>query len=230
MVPLLLSSNCLTDEWEPPDLLSAPVFTDTEIMMKLYDNEIREVILVSWEPDSTDTISIIFYQVLRQTDNDSLPTPITNIPDTITELPILVYQLNLSDRVKEHTVSFWIFAIDSFGRAGDTSVAFIVKLARKVDLLSPTTTLTDSLFSWGINDIKNLSRFNAFLWKPDTTLWVSDTINEFIGGNYTKFDQCLPPPLYPLETGEYFWGVELTIVDGLPNEPKSITIAKFTVE
>ncbi len=231
LVPLLLSSTCLTVDPPRPDRLSAPIFIEADIVLKKFDGEIREMVRVAWEPDSTDTISVIFYQVLRQVDTDSLPTPIINIPDTVTELFEPVYQFNLANRTNEHLISYWIFAIDSLERRGDTSAAFIVELAREVDLLSPITKLTDSLFSWGINDIKNQSRFHAFLWKPDAILWESDTINEFIGGNYTKFNRFLPPPLHPLETGEYFWGVELTIVGGLnANDPKSITITKFSVE
>ncbi len=231
MAPILISSTCLTIDPDPPDKLSAPVFTEASIAMKMYDDELREMVHVAWEPDSSDTIPIQFYQLLRQTDMDSLPKPITNIPDTVTDIFEPVYQFELDDRTEEHCVTYWIFAIDTLLRSGDTSAAFIVELAREVDLLSPTTKLVDSLFSWGISDVKNQSIFHAFLWKPDLILWESDTISEFIGGNYTKFNRTLPPPLYPLAAGEYFWGVELIIVGGLnANDPTSITITQFSVD
>ncbi len=239
LVPLLLSSTCLTIDPPLPARLSAPQFTSAEVIPGEYDEEIQEMIHVEWVPDTTDTISIYSFQIVRQTDVDSFPIPITNIPNTVRDNYDPVYFFNLENRTREHLIFYWIFAVDSLGRAGDTSTVFGIDLARVVTLVQPyendtlEDTLSNIVFRWLVPSIQlGPCDISTQIWKSTALLWTSDTAKQqhipSEGKNYTE---SLPASLVPLTSGVYLWGVSLTIYGGTgANDPTSITTRKFYVK
>ncbi len=234
---ILISSTCLTVDPPPPALLSAPEFIKAEIIPRTFDGEIREMIHVQWEPDTTDTISIYTFQILRQPDTDSLPTPITGIPDTYRDNYDAVYSLTIANRTIEHLVYYWIFALDTLGRAGDTSSVFSVELARKVNLLHPeendtiNTMITNIFFQWEVPAIFNQTMSHAILWKNDSLIWASDTVKDYTGGGSKIYRKPVDDSILPLVSGVYLWGVELIIIGGInANDPTSVTLRKMYVQ
>lgn len=233
-LPILISSTCLTVDPPPPARLSAPQFIHAEIVPKEFDGEMREMIHVQWEPDTADTISLHSFQLLRQPDTDSLPTPITGIPQSYRDNYDAVYLLTIANRTVEHLVYYWIFGLDTLGRAGDTSSVFIVELARAVNLLHPQEndtiidTITNIFFRWEVPAIFNQTMSHVILWKSDSLIWVSDTVKDYTGGGAKIYQKPIAGAILPLASGDYFWGVELIIVGGInANDPTSVTLRKF---
>jgi hypothetical protein len=233
-LPILVASTCLTVDPPLPERLSAPRFIHAEIIPKVYDGEIRETIHVQWEPDTTDTIPIYSFQILRKPDTDSLPTPITGIPKTYRDNYDAVYLLSITDRTKNDTIDYWIFAIDTLGRAGDISLVYTVELARAVNLLHPAEndTVTDTtlniFFRWEVPPIFNQTFSHVILWKSDSLIWASDTVKDFTGGVSKIYQKSRAGTLLPLTPGEYTWGIELIIIGGMhANDPTSVTLRKL---
>jgi hypothetical protein len=236
-VPLLLSSTCLTIDPPLPQRLSPPIFSGVNIHPGYFNGSLQEMITLRWEPDTTDTVSIVSFCILRRTDSDSFPTPVTNIPGTVREIWDPVYLLNMTDRSAEHLVTYRIFGIDSLGRNGDTSGAYIVEIARFVNLLNPADrsvfpdTLRELKFRWEVTPIVNQFNVHVLVWKSDTLVWTSDTIRDYTGGLSKIYERTLPGSVYNFKSGTYFCGVSLTITGGeYENDPSSIRLSSFYVE
>lgn len=238
-LPILLSSICITPPEPRPNRLSSPIFTNYEIVARQYDDEYHEMIYLQWIPDSTDTIPVISYKIIRQVDIDSFQTFITNIPADVNDLYDPTYKfIDADNRTYERLIFYRIFAIDSIdeGRPGDTSVVCTVSLARLVNLLLPPidTIPNQSInFRWLVPQIYT-SRVitHVILWKNDSTIWQSDPIELFTGGGPEQVNEYLPSSLLPLIPGEYFWGADLIIIGGsvTGDNATSINIRNFYVE
>ncbi len=227
-------SCTLTEDPPPPDRLSAPYFTDYQIIaVPDYTNEYHETIYLQWAPDSTDPISPISYEIIRQADTDSLPSYIRNIPDTVNEVYEPTYKFDELDRFEEHLIFYSIFAYDSLGRVSDTSVICTVSLARSLTLMHPEIIMSDipgtEYFKWEVPEhIQDWNVSHVLLWKKDSLIWESDSAWHYTGGSAEYPEKKLPNNLSPLEKITYYWGIEFAILRN--NDPVSITIGKFTVE
>lgn len=238
LLPTLLYLTCITPPEPRPDRLSSPIFTNYEIVAGLYGDEYHEVIHLQWIPDSTDTISIIKYQILRKVDIDSSSTTITDIPSDVNDLndPTVKFIDDPAKRTNDRLIFYRIFAIDSLERPGDTSVVCTVSLARLIDLLLPPIDTIPSQsvnFRWLVPQIFNSRvRTHIVLWKNDSTIWQSAPKEFFTGGGPTQENENLPPSLLPLIPGEYFWGAYLIIIGGsvTGDNPTSINIRNFYVK
>lgn len=237
-LPILLGSTCPTIDPPRPDRLSSPIFTNYETVARQFDDEYHEMIYLQWTPDSTDTIPVISYQIIRQVDIDSFPAKITNIPADVNELYDPTYKfIDADNRKKDRLIFYRIFAVDSIddGRPGDTSVVCTVSLAALVDLLSP---LIDTIpnqpvnFKWQVPSIFNPIKTYVVLWLSDSTLWVSDTIKDYTGGGVPPYERSLPSSLLPLYSGVYFWGAFLIIQGGsiTGDDALSVAIRNFYVK
>ena len=238
LLPVLLSSICITPPEPRPDRLSSPVFYNSETVAGQFDNEYHEMIYLQWQPDSTDTIPVISYKIIRQVDIDSFQTFITSIPADVNDLYDPTYKfVDADDRTNDRLIFYRIFAIDGIdeGRPGDTSAVCTVSLARVVDLLSPlidTISNQSSNFKWQVPSINNPIKTYVVLWLNDSTLWVSDTIKDFTGGGPKTYERTLPSSLLPLYSGVYFWGGFLVIQGGSVNgdDASSVAIRNFYVK
>ena len=230
----IIMMGCLTIDQEPPQRLSAPIFTHYSIVAKKdFDNEYSEFIQLNWIPDSTDKISIRYYEITRVIPIDSNSnTNIKNIPHDTTTMYDRVSNLNLlSPRTKSNNILYRIFAVDSLERAGDTSVVCTVSLAENVILKSPFDTLHSDLFQWIVPQIFTQSITNILLWKNDSLIWESDSISDYTGGGSKNQRKILPASLSPLSPGKYYWGIKMSLVSGgIERDPSSITIREFYVK
>ena len=238
LLPVLLCSTCPTIDPPRPDRLSSPLFTHFEIVAGQFDNEYHEMIHLQWVPDSTDTIPITSYHIIRKVDIDTFPTQITNIPADVNELFDPTYKFIDADSHKDDRLIFYrICAIDSIddGRPGDTSVACTVSLASLVDLLTPPADTIPNQpvnFKWQVPSIFNPIKSYVVLWLSDSTLWVTDTIKDYTGGGVPPYERSLPSSLLPLYPGEYFWGAFLIIQGGsiTGDDASSVAIRNFYVK
>lgn len=235
-VLLAILLSCIpTVDPPPPDRLSAPYITEYRIIAEPdYTNEYHETIYLKWAPDTTDPISPISYEIIRQADTDSFPTFIRNIPDTINKISEPTYKFDDLDRSTEHLIFYRIFAYDSLGRMGDTSAICSVSLARNITLMHPGNIMSDpagkEYFEWEIPEgIVNQNISHIYLWKNDSLIWESDSVWYYSGGVARYPKKSLPTPLSPLiKNNYYYWGIELSIID--IHYPLSITIRNFYVE
>jgi hypothetical protein len=227
--------SCLTVDPPRPDLLSAPHFTGYQIIaVPDYANEYQETIRLHWIPDSTDPISPISYEIIRQADTDSFPSYIRNIPDTIHTINEPTHKFDELDRTEEHLIFYRIFAYDSLGRTSDTSAVCTVALARNLILMHPENIMSDpageEYFKWEISEgINNYIIYHVCLWKDDSLIWESDPKGENVGNMAVYREEKLPSIYSPLTKNKYYyWGVALSIIDIY--DPASITIRNFYVE
>ena len=199
----------------PPATLSSPAFSGYDIVSRVYDGEHQEMIRLAWLPDSTDTVSVVSYQILRRGEADTFTTPIRDIAGTVQELfdPTVNF-VEADKRDNEYHVFYRIFAFDSLGRPGDTSVVCTVSLARFVKQLQPLDTFQNEPFKWQVPPVFNLTLSHVILWKGDSTLWTSDTIRAYTQGGVPPFERSLPQSFPPLIPGKYFWSVHLKILGG----------------
>jgi len=214
----------------PPATLSSPVFTGYDVVSRIYDGEHQEMIVVQWEPDSTDTVSVVSYQMLRRGEADTFATPIRDIAGTVRELfdPTVNF-VESAKRENEYNVFYWIFALDSLGRPGDTSPACTVSLARFVKQLQPLDTFQNEPFRWQVPPIFNRTMSFVTLWRGDSVLWTSDTMLEYTGGGVPPFEKSLPGNFPPLPPGTYFWGVPLRILGGGANGDDALSVITTNV-
>ena len=111
-LPLLLSSICITPPEPRPNPLSSPVFTNYNIIAKQYNDEYHEMVYLQWQPDTTDTISITSYTVIRKVDIDSFQNLITNIPADVNDLYDPTYKfIDADKRTNDRLIFYRIFAI-----------------------------------------------------------------------------------------------------------------------
>lgn len=230
----VIVGGCLTIDPPPPDRPAAPKFTRYSIVAKKdSDNEYNEFIQLYWMYDTTDQISIRYFEIIRMLPVDSNSnTNIKNIPHSITTMYDKISNFNLvNPRTSSNTIFYKIFAIDSLERSGDTSVVCTVSLAENVTLNSPFDTLHSNVFQWVVPQIFTQSITSILLWNNDSLLWNSDSIPDYTGGGAKSQSKTLPVHLSPLSTGRYFWGVNMTLVSGgIDSDPSSITIREFYVE
>lgn len=236
LLPFLLGSSCPTEDPPPPPRLKAPYFTFQDIVAKPdYNNQYQETILLKWNVDSTDTISPIYYCLIRTTSVDSNPSIKTNIPTNLINGYLdPIHPLGLSI-IYEEFVYYRIFTIDSLWRSGDTSAICTVSVAREVIILHPGDTITNTpgseKFTWLVPQIQQgPSHSFISIWKNDSIQWTSDAEKIYTGGGSQKVNRLLPDSLSPLNSGVYYWGVSLIIIGGLNTDPKSITIRKLYVK
>ncbi|MGD9200041.1 MAG: hypothetical protein PVI26_00630 [Chitinispirillia bacterium] len=226
--------GCLTIDPEPPERLGAPVFSHYSIVAKKdLDDEYNEFIQLHWRPDSTDKISIGYFEIIRMIPTDSTSnTNIRNIPGNYRLIHDKISNFNLlNPRTQSNNIFYKIFAIDSLERAGDTSIICTVSLAENVILKTPFDTLHTELFQWIVPQIFTQSITNVLLWKNDSLLWESDSIPDYTGGGSKNQSKILPGHLSPLQSGMYYWGVKMTLVSGgIDRDPSSITIREFYVK
>jgi len=234
LLSFFLWIQCPTIDPPPPAKLSAPAITEYKIYAKSdYSGEYHEFIKIIWRTDSSDQILTDRFNIIREIDNDSFPTVITNIPGTNTEFDDDVNLFNIMDRTVEHRIYYHIYGYDTLDRSGDTSVACTLVLARNLILMHPGDTMKESTgneyFQWEVPEqISDPNISQLYLWRGDSLVWKSDSIRIFSMGRAQYLKKKLPSFLSPLQRGKYYWGIEFSIIETY--YPMSITIRNFTVE
>lgn len=224
--PIFLGLTCPTIDPPPPPRLTRPAFTQAEIVAKTdHAQQFHEAIRLHWHPPSTQHISIDNYCIIRFVAYDSSLKHYT-VSGIDTTVDDLIAPLNIP-RIDMQQVLYRVYAIDSLGRAGDTSVPCTVSLAPEVSLSHPANTLDTAHASyylqWVIPQvIGNETISYGIVWKTDSCLWQSPSVKTF---NTKIAKYPFPVSLYPFETGKYYWGVKLVVVG--ENDPTSFTIRHF---
>jgi hypothetical protein len=169
----------------------------------------REAVHIEWTPPPDDSIAVRSFTLLRKTYDDSLFDVIKHgIPDSIVsfndDLTPIGFPLN-----GYNLIMYKVFAIDTLGRAGDTSAACSLYLAPQPEL-STLDTVT-RCFGWLSRNIQGSVTSHIKLWNSTgDSLWTSKRVEEL--GNEqvpVNFSACLPDSLKPLLPGIWYFAVFL---------------------
>ncbi|MBN1128265.1 MAG: fibronectin type III domain-containing protein [Chitinispirillaceae bacterium] len=206
----------------------APVIVEVSISEARLFESWREAIRLQWSPPSNDSIGIMYYTLIRKTDNDSVFDIFANsrlIPDSLSTFFDDLQSIGFPED-SYLLVQYRIFAIDSLGRSGDTSTACSLYLARQ-----PTIDTIDtgrSVFRWRTQFIQGSVATFLKLWNGDGTVSFSSPQQEEFGSwDYpVLFSAKLPDSLSPVPPGRWYCAIYLYAM-GI--ERQSLKVDSFNV-
>lgn len=169
----------------------------------------HEAVHIEWSPPPADSIAVRSYTLLRKTYNDSLfdafkhgiPDSIVSFNDDLMPIGFPLSGYNL--------IVYKVFAIDTLGRAGDTSVACSLYLAPQPELTTLDT--ATRCFGWFSRNIQGSVTSHIKLWNSTgDSLWTSPRVEELGSENdQVPFSACLPDSLKPLLPGIWYFAIFL---------------------
>jgi hypothetical protein len=174
---------------------------------------------LQWAVANSDSFPVKEFVILRKKQSDSafgvmhhgIPDSVSNDYDIIDPKDLPQEQLFGSPYT---CIRYRIFAIDTFGRSGDTSAVDSILLTWTPMTVYPTDTLKENIFKWSTRGYQGGYFAYMILWN-DTAglLWTSPKPSEPTYGSVTadSFSAQLPFALYPLNTGKYYYGVKVEI-------------------
>ena len=232
---ILMGAACPTYIAPLPPPLKAPVFTNKKVTWCHQVGTFREVIDLTWQKPSTDSIGISQYTLLRKAGNETAYSLVMReIPDSITNYQDPIENFGFPTPASESQfkmVWYRIFTVDTLGRSGDTSVPCSLTLAIQPILIQPLDTLNTNQFSWQVWGYMIMGSYTTTFAFADSTriLWEAPaTAESFLGeSGHDDLQQALPDSLWPLARGRYFWSVKLDITGG--NNPQSIIVGSCDV-
>jgi hypothetical protein len=193
-----------------PLRLKPPVFSKPFLSEAKFSTY-REAIHITWTPPSTDSITIRSYTLLRKTGDDSLFDVFTRsqgIPDSIVsfddDLTPIGFPVNGYD-----LIVYKIFAIDTLGRAGDTSAACSLYLASQPELTRIDTAAW--CFGWLSRGIQGSVTSHLKVWNAGGTRSWTSPASEELGNEQVpvNFSSCLPDTFKPMTAETWYFALFL---------------------
>ncbi len=182
-----------------------------------------------WDAPPADSVSIHSYKVLRLVEADT-SVALEEIPDSVREFFDPTYRLFRSSgsRLFFQTIYYRVFAVDSMGRPGDTSVACTVTLAPTAELTEPGAIIGKPRFSWIYHEFAAPAETWIEVWDSASVIWRSERFRK----NFSHVEQtsCPAPDSIFTEGERYWWGAHVEVVSPVPKLPGSITVGVFDVE
>ncbi len=229
-LPVLIAGTCSNPVWPPP-VLNAPSFQDREIVTVWDSREemYREAVHLTWNAPPTASVSIHPYKILRYVEVDST-VALEEIPDSVREFFDPTYRLFRSSgsRLFFQTVYYRVFAVDSMGRSGDTSVACTVTLAPKAELTEPGAVLTVPRFSWVYHEFASPAETWIEVRNIDSVIWRSPRFRKNF--SHVEHTRCTVPDSVFAEGERYWWEAQVVVVSPVPKLPASVTVGAFDVD
>jgi hypothetical protein len=211
----LAGLTCPSPEPFPPPSLSAPVFLKMEVAAFKFDTY-RPAIHLQWRAPSHDSLGIKEFVILKKTQSDSgFSVLVRSIPDSISNFYEAADNVGFPSSDYK-AVTYRIFAIDTIGRAGDTSAADSVVLVWPPQPVQPkdfdTLAGEDSLV-WSVSNVQAGFFTYLFIYNDSLGLvWKSPkplTPSFLTDGQTGIFGVVLPQVLLPLTSGVYSWAVKI---------------------
>ena len=214
---LPIASTCPTADPFPPPQIIAPSFTLMEVTGVKSGGAYRAAVHMQWKLGTADSFPVKSFVVLKKASGDSafgimhygIPDTVFDDYDIINAKDLPQYQLfgNPYSAVK-----YLVFAVDTLGRSGDTSAADSILLTWPPTLTYPLDTLNQNLFTWQTSGYQGGYYANMVLWGGAGLVWSSPIPSSPRFGNVAldSFNVQLPSALYPLQTGQYYYGVVVT--------------------
>jgi hypothetical protein len=211
-----VASTCTSPDQFPPAPMRSPSFTSFEVTALKSGDAYRSAIRLQWELLGKDTLPVNQFVILRKKQISDTAFSILHyeIPDTETTDWDILSAADLPGQGTYTKIWYRIFAVDSQGRSGDTSLADSVQLSWPPRITAPGDTLRDNLFKW--STILYLGGYYSGLsiWSDSLGfIWKSPPPDEPTYGHETSDSESLvlPSPPAPLPPGKYFCGVKVYI-------------------
>jgi hypothetical protein len=226
---LLMASSCPTTENFHGTPANAPYFSSAGLNGIKVSDAIRVAVHLKWIMPGKDTCPVREFVILKKNSStDSIFTVLHyNIPDTVSDDYDILSADDIPSQGEYFKILYRIFAIDTFGISGDTSEIDSIRICWPPLFSCPADTMKQNLFKW--YTIQYMSGYYTYLylWNADGDIkWTSDKPSEPSYGHETldSFYAYLPDSLYPLKTGNYWYGLVVEI----PGENiKSLTVQEF---
>jgi hypothetical protein len=204
--------TCHTYNPVTPSRPDAPVVTEFRTTEARLFGTWRETVRLRWTPPPlAEPVDIKSYTLIRKTANDSvfdvfirsqeIPPVIDTFFDDIKPIGFPKDSFLL--------VQYRAFAVDRFGRSGDTSAACSLYLARQpeIDTIDPVR----SVFRWRSQFIQGSVSTYLKLWNAEHTVLFSSPRQEQFGSwDYPSlFSAQLPDSLVPMPPGRWYCSIYL---------------------
>ena len=214
---LPIASTCPTSDPFPPPTIQAPSFTSMDVTGIKSGGAYQGAIHMQWTLTTSDSSPVKEFVILRKKQSDSafgilhhgIPDSIFNDYDVIDPKDLPQDQLFGSPYT---SIRYRIFAIDTFGRSGDTSAQDSALLTWTPTAVYPVDTLKENSIKWSTRAYQGGYFSYVLLWNDASgLLWTSPKPPEPTYGNATEdsFSVRLPTALYPLSPGKYYYGVKV---------------------
>ena len=226
---LLMASSCPTSDPFPPPPLRAPVFTGIGITGIKISDAYRAAVRLQWDLRGKDSLPVSQYVILRKKQSTDTAFSVLHyaIPDSVFDDYDVLLTNDVPAQGVYSKIGYRIFAIDTMERSGDTSATDSIRICWAPLVGYPQDTLKQNLFKW--YTIQYMAGYFTYLYLWDETkglCWTSPMPNEPSYGHETldSFFVHLPDSLYPLATGDYWYGLKVEI----PGENiQTLTIQEF---
>ena len=230
---LPIASTCPASDPFPPPTIQAPSFTSRDVTGIKSGGAYQAAIHMQWTLTNSDSLPIREFVILRKKQSDSafgilhhgIPDSVFNDYDVINPKDLPQDQLFGSPYT---SIRYRIFAIDTFGRSGDTSAQDSALLTWTPTDVYPVDTLKENLFKWSTRSYQGGYISYMLLWgdAAEGLLWTSPKPPEPTYGTVSEdsFSVQLPSSLYPLPTGKYYYGVKVEFPGA---DVESIVIREF---
>ncbi len=240
---LLLGASCPTTEPPLPPRLQAPTIVSTELIGQKVTGEYREVIDIRWQRPPVDSVEIASFTMLLCQAPESTGFTMDNrsdCPDSLYSVvnyaigPHETRYLDRADRIgfplatsysAYKILRYRVFAVDQFGRSGDTSAPALVALAPR-----PLNFRQDSLglrtVAWEIRGVLTSYATRLYVWDNGSDpLWISSTDREYGGENALRHTKIIPTEV---RAGSYFVGAKIEVQLG-HFEAQSLIIQNISI-
>ncbi len=217
VVPLLLGSSCPTPVEQEPPHLKSPRFLESRVLVAKVGGLFEELVYLSWAPPDSDSAAVDAYVMMQRLPFDTAIDTLGIFPSQPERIPApRTWAYEPTQNIRKYgsgevmMLYYRVFAIDTLGNAGDTSVQCSVALLKNADAVYPKDSLLDNRFEWEIAYVQDEVFTNIMVWNSTDTaaIFVSDTINDF--ANFwvpTECSAALPDRMYPLPGGMYTWAI-----------------------
>lgn len=215
---LPIASTCPTSDPFLPPRLNAPSFTAMNVTGIKSGEVYQGAVHMQWVLTNAASFQVKEFVILRKKQSDSaygvmhhgIPDNVSNDYDLIDPKDLPQNQLFGEPYA---CIRYRIFAIDTFGRSGDTSAVDSILLTWTPTLVYPADTLGKNLFKWSTRGYQGGYFSLMMVWcdSGDCLLWTSPKPSQPTYGSATEdtFSAELPSPLYPLAPGRYYYGVKI---------------------
>lgn len=220
-IGLLVASACPTADPFPPPPMTAPSFTLIEATGTKYGGEYQCAVHLQWKLGNSDSLPVKEFTILKKSPSDSAFGVMhlgSGIPDSIFD----VYDVPIISDLPHNQlggspfscVKYRVFAVDSFGRSGDTSAIDSILLTWTPTLKYPPVndTLDKNLFTWSTQGYQGGYFSYIMVWSyEDGLLWTSPkpSVPSFGSVAEDSFSVQLPSAMYPLKPGKYSFGAKV---------------------
>jgi len=233
---VLMQASCPGPGLPLPQRVDAPVLVmdSAQVTGVRRGGEWRKSIRLPWTAPVDSEGIIASYVLLRSSAGtiDSLfDVAIQGIPDTIRAAYDVIDEIPSPSTGGYQPVYYRLFALDTYGRAGDTCPAESVMLAPDARVLEPADSTYAGQFRWSMTGVQGPYISYIKIWSSAALLWESPrpAMPVYGGEAITDlFSAVLPDSVRSVLAGSRCWyGAKIDVQMG--NFPQSIVIGSCVI-